>query len=456
MLAIGKSARQHCIVETLDNSKYEKEILSLADVDNIGLRAHSKEFECGKTDDPAFVAKYAELWRPDFAVIGPEEPLAAGVVDTLAKLGIPSVGPSEKLARLETSKSFARQILERHGIPGNPLFRRFETRDGLREYMKELGQFVVKPDGLTGGKGVKVWGDHFSTLQDGYDYASELLSKKRAAVVVEEKLEGEEFSFQSFSDGTNVVHMIPVQDHKRLLDADEGPNTGGMGSYTCEDHCLPFLTSDDLRDAGRINHDVVQALRSELGSEYKGIVYGGFIATRSGIRLIEFNARFGDPEAMNVLPLLETDFIDVCEAIISGTLNELDIRFSHKATVCKYVVPEGYPDHGVDDVEISLPVGPAAPNLRTYYGAVKGGGSRGPLKLTGSRAVAFVGIGSNVDEAERIAESAASKVVGPVQHRKDIGTKALIQKRVGHMSRLRAPQRPLEEVQENSSHRKFA
>jgi phosphoribosylamine--glycine ligase len=252
--------------------------------------------------------------------------------------------------------------------------------------------------------------------------------------VIEEKLEGEEFSYQSFCDGRHVKDTVAVQDHKRAYEGDSGPNTGGMGSYSCEDRSLPFLRKQDIQQASQINMAVAEAVRKEIGGDgFKGILYGGFMITKNGLKVLEYNARFGDPEAMNVLPLLETDFIDVCEAIISGTLDKIRVSFRSKATVCKYVVPDGYPDKPKREVRIdNIPA--STDNLKVYYAAVnqKADG----LYSTGSRAIAVVGIGNNLAEAEQVAEDAASKVNGPVRHRKDIGTSALIQRRIDHVNRL--------------------
>jgi len=374
--------------------------------------------------------------RPDFVFIGPEGPLAMGVVDALqTRLGIPCVGPTRKLAQLESSKAFTRELLRRHNIPGNPEYRVFRSREGIEEYCKELGAFVVKPDGLTGGKGVKVSGTHLQSARAGAEYAEELFLARHPAVVIEERLDGEEFSLQSFCDGSSVADMVVVQDHKRAYDGDLGPNTGGMGSYSCPDHRLPFLTEEHRQAASAITEAVAAAVAEDTGEKYKGILYGGFMLTRQGVRLLEYNARFGDPEALNVLSLLRTDLVDICEAIIRGTLGTLTVEFAPLATVCKYVVPEGYPDHPVTNERISLSRVPKeSERLKYYFAAVDE--RSGDLYLTGSRAIGFVGIGGTLDEAESIAEEAATAVDGPVYHRKDIGTRALIQQRCEHVRRI--------------------
>ncbi len=166
--------------------------------------------------------------------------------------------------------------------------------------------------------------------------------KESSSVIVEEKFDGEEFSLQCLCDGKTVVGTPLVQDHKRRFDGDRGPNTGGMGSYSLPDHSMPFLKPSDIEEGLEITRQVAAALLKETGSPYKGVMYGGFIATKNGAKLLEYNARFGDPEAMNILPLLKTDFVEICRHIIDGTLDQLKIEFEPKATVCKYVVPKGY------------------------------------------------------------------------------------------------------------------
>ncbi|HXH82021.1 MAG TPA: phosphoribosylamine--glycine ligase [Candidatus Tectomicrobia bacterium] len=377
--------------------------------------------------------------NPDFVVVGPEEPLKEGVVDSLQKkLGIRCVGPTQNLARLETSKSYTRELLSRHGIPGNPRFQIFtgENAGALERYLASLDGFVIKPDGLTGGKGVKVSGSHLKSLREGLEYAEALLRADRV-VIIEEKLDGEEFSLQSFCDGVNVVHMPAVQDHKRAWENDEGPNTGGMGSYSDTNHRLPFLAEEHLRAAREINAAVARALYRDTGERYKGILYGGFMVTRDGVRLLEYNARFGDPEALNVLSILTSDFAAICAAILEGSLHPELVDFARLATVCKYVVPSGYPDQPTTGAEISLrDVPPESARLKHYPASLDTRDGR--HYLTGSRAIAFVGIGPTLEDAERIAEEAASAVEGPVFHRRDIGTRRLVDARCRHMSRLLA------------------
>jgi len=379
-------------------------------------------------------------------IVGPEAPLCAGLADRLEdELALPVFGPRQAQARIEASKSWARELVARHGISGNPehrVVRRGEehaVEAVLREYEARLGGYVVKPDGLTGGKGVKVSGEHLGSIEEGVEYARAALEAD-GVVVVEERLDGEEFSLQTITDGTTSWHLPVVQDHKRAFEGDTGPNTGGMGSYSMADHSLPFLDQAELDAAREINERVVRALGEELGSPYRGVLYGGFMATGDGVRLVEYNCRLGDPEATNVLSILACDFVEVAHAAATGRLDQVALAVEPAATVCKYVVPEAYPGTGGSGEEIdATALGPLVEegSLRCYWAGVSR--REGELRATmlGSRALAVVGVAGTLEEAERRAEQGARLVAGPVRHRSDIGTAALVERRLAHMSRLR-------------------
>ena len=771
VLLIGNGAREHAIAEAFNRNKNAK-LFSYLKSKNPGIISLSGGFEIGNYNDLEKIKSYAQKIKPDFAFIGPEDPLNNGVVDLLKSIGISSVGPTKNLAQLETSKSFTRNILKKYKIKGNAKFEFFDKNNikDVKKFIDSIGKCVVKPDGLTGGKGVKVQGDHFQTKKEALDYCSEVL-QSHSSVIVEEKFKGEEFSLQCLTDGKAVVATPPVQDHKRAYADDKGPNcysedteiltekgwktfdklnrddkvmtynpsnkilkvekplrvywmkykgrmlhfkhreldllvtlnhrmliknrktkkekildaqklsgecnlylsgiwkgkslkvyrikefdykfgrklkkyninfsdwvkfmglflsegyifdnkkehrvficqsptsrhfeefkkilsklpfkffyspkdykfrinsiqlckvlseyglshekfvpnyiknanrknieefldaflmgdgsihngrkrfhsgskrliddiqelvmklrrssiitldkrktmlnpinkkyykanpvysleikpenevgirkkdikkidyigyigcvtvstgfvvvrrnnrvaisgnTGGMGSYSCENHLLPFLTKKYVEEGLEITQKVAEALHKETGEYYRGVMYAGFIVTKEGIKLLEYNARFGDPETMNILPIMETDFVDVCEAIINQNLNKIKIKFQNKATVCKYVVPEGYPDNPVKNEKIS--VGKIPKDARLYYASVdqKDDG----LYLTSSRAIGCLGIADSLEEAERIAEEATKSVRGKVFHREDIGTKKLIEKRIRHMKEI--------------------
>ena len=433
ILVIGSGAREHAIVRALDRSEQEKEIFCLASNMNPGISELCGGFTVGNINNPEFVVSSAKKTGATLAIIGPESPLASGVADALWNVNVKVVGPKKKLAQLETSKAFTRNLLKEYNIPGGPRYKPFSSMDGVLDFLNELGgYYVVKYDGLAGGKGVKVAGDHLRSHGEALDYCQKL-AVGGGEFVIEEKFIGEEFSLMSFCDGESLKHMPVVQDHKRAYEGDLGPNTGGMGTYSDANHSLPFLTDGEVLEACYINNQTAKALKDKFGEGYKGILYGGFMVTAGGVKLIEYNARFGDPEAMNVLSLLESDFIDICYGIVRGTLNQTVARFLNKSTVCKYAVPEGYPARPVkgESVDISLVSNPD--NL--FYSSVDT--QREVLVEAGSRTVAVVGIADTIPEAEKIAEKEISSVKGPLFHRTDIGTADLVQKRVKHMNSLR-------------------
>ena len=433
ILVIGSGAREHAIVRALDRSHQEKEIFCLASNMNPGIAELCDELLIGNFNDPDFVVNYTNEIGATLAIIGPENPLENGVADALWSVKVKVVGPKKDLAKLETSKAFTRDLLKEYDIPGGPKYRTFDSMNGVVEFLNELGEnYVVKYDGLAGGKGVKVSGEHLHSHDEALAYCQEL-TDKNGEFVIEEKFIGEEFSLMSFCDGDTLKHMPAVQDHKRAYEGDTGPNTGGMGTYSDANHSLPFLTEDDIAEAHQINIQTAKAVKDKFGEGYQGILYGGFMATANGVKLIEYNARFGDPEAMNVLSLLESDFIEICNGIADGSLNKVDVHFSNKATVCKYAVPEGYPNNPVKDEQIDISKIKNPDGL--FYASVDI--QNGKLVEAGSRTVAVVGMANSISNAEKIAEKEVSAIAGPLFHRSDIGTDMVIQKRINHMKSIR-------------------
>ena len=434
ILVVGSGAREHAIVEALSRSSQRPILLCASTAVNPGIAKKTSEYGICDITSSQEIVHLALEYDATLAIIGPEAPLAAGVADALWAANIPAVGPTRELAKVESSKAFTRELLEKHSIIGNPYFKRFHSLEGVQEVVLELDmRHVIKDDGLAGGKGVKVCGDHLQSREESLEFCRELVEQGHP-FVIEEKLEGEEFSLMSFCDGTTLRHMPAVQDHKRAYEGDLGPNTGGMGTYSDANHSLPFLSEIDIAQARLINERVAAALCTECGSPYQGILYGGFMATKDGVRLIEYNARFGDPESLNLLSLLKTDFVAVCRAIADRTLDTLEVEFSSKASVCRYVVPEGYPDSPRKGDEVVLPE-TLPEGVSMYLGAVDLVDGR--LIATGSRTVAFVGVGDTLAEAEALCGAAAKSIQGPFFHRTDIGTASAIARRVEHMNRLR-------------------
>jgi phosphoribosylamine--glycine ligase len=429
---VGNGAREHIIASVLvrDGAKLRAFMSSR----NPGIaQLCNNNVKISKLTDFQTLIEFAK--GVDFVVVGPEAPLVVGIVDSLKSAGIQCVGPNIEAAQLEGSKIFTRNLLQKYKIKSNILFKHFKNLNGVEDWIKEIGMHnvVVKPDGLTGGKGVKVFGEHMNSLQDIMLYCEDIL-KEGGQFIIEEKLDGEEFTLQTFVDGKHVIGTPLVQDHKRAYEGDNGPNTGGMGSYSMVDHLMPFITQTDVNDAISEMQKSIEALKKETGSEYKGFLYGQFMKTKKGIKLIEFNARFGDPEAMNVLSLLESNFVDICQRILKGTLQD-NLRFTKLATVCKYLVPEGYPV----DPRKNEPIEVDEQNLKKlgveyYYASVNE--ENGKIFTSSSRTLGILGKGATLEEAEKKAEAGTKYVKGQLYHRKDIGTQKLLQKRIDHMNTI--------------------
>lgn len=447
ILLVGSGAREHAIARAL--ACCECEIYAAMSSRNPGIIKLAKDTSVMHIQEPDIIAAYAKRTKSELAIIGPETPLVNGVVDRLSKEGIPCVGPTRKLAAIEGDKIFCRELLKKHSIPGNPKYEIFTDIDTAETYLRKSGPVAIKPVGLTGGKGVRTTGTDMPTKNSEIAYVKELFQKKIGGfekILVEELLDGEEYSLQAFIDGEN-VHVMPlVQDHKRAYDNDAGPNTGGMGSYSDHNHLLPFVSETHFETSSQIMQQVINALHEDTNDEYRGILYGQFMIAKSqdekkpSPKLIEFNCRFGDPEAMNVLSILSpaSNFLEICQAIARGTLSNKMVSFQRKATVCKYLVPTGYPDKP----NVGQPVSVNEDALKKtgsilFYASVDLKDSQ--ILTTSSRAIAVVGIDESIKAAEKGAEAATTNITGPVTHRRDIGTSALIQKRVDHVKALETP-----------------
>lgn len=433
ILIIGSGAREHAIAKALAK---DSQIACFASSNNPGITPLCQAYEVGDITNSQAILDFCKANTIEFAIIGPEAPLEKGVADALWKNNIPVIGPKKTLARIETSKGFTRDLFEKYQLPGGPRYQRFTNLQGVNDFLNELGSdYVIKADGLMGGKGVKVSGEHLQNHEEAFHYCQSLIDKGHS-FIIEEKFVGQEFSLLSFSDGVHLAHMPAVQDHKRAFENDLGPNTGGMGSYSDADHSLPFLTNTDIQTAQKLNEQTIQALKQECDEHYIGILYGGFMATKDGVKLIEYNARLGDPEALNLLSLLKTSLTDIFRAMIAGNLSQPQVQFLKKASVCKYAVPNGYPDNPVKNEIIDIS---AVTNKQAlFFGAVEQQGKQ--LLETGSRTIGVVALADSISEAESMVEADIHSIKGPLFHRKDIGTAALIEKRIQHMQHIRERQ----------------
>lgn len=425
-LVVGGGGREHALARALSCNP-ESVLYAVMSHENPGIAALCQDYLIASETDIDAIVSFARRRQIQYAVIGPETPLHAGVSDALLEIGIGCLGPTRAAAQIETDKAFCRRLMKEYQIEGLPAYRFFsDPEDAVAFISSHEEDIVIKPVGLTGGKGVRVMGEQVDRA-GAVEYARSI----QGGMVIEERLIGEEFTLMAFVDGKSLIPMPLVQDHKRAYEGDSGPNTGGMGSYSMPDHGLPFVEEAEYIAALRIMHDVVSALQRS-GIPYCGILYGQFMNTSTGPKVIEFNARFGDPEAMNVLSILSSDFSGIVVRVAEGTLSQSDVVFDRKATVCKYIVPAGYPDKPEKGEKIAFS---GNHDALLYYANVEE--KDGSLFTRSSRSLAFVGVGESLEDAERSAEAAASSVRGNVRYRTDIGKETILSDRIHHMKELR-------------------
>jgi phosphoribosylamine--glycine ligase len=422
VLLLGGGGREHAIAEALAP---DCDLYAAAGNRNPGVAGLADGFTELDTTDPEAVVDHAETIDATLVVVGPEAPLAAGVVDALEDAGIYAFGPKQADARIETDKPFQRRFMADHDVPGQAEFAAFEDSGAAADYVESVdGHVAVKPAGLTGGKGVRVTGDQVSKAEAG-DYVRE---SDHDEWVIEERLEGVEVTVQALV-ANGEVRVTPVaHDHGRAHEGDEGPNTGGMGSIAGPETLLPFVTEADYEAAV----DTIEAVVDGL-EDYRGVLYGQFMLTADGPKVVEFNARFGDPEAMNTLPGMETPLLDVLGAGRDGDRLP-DLSFASTATVCKYVVPEGYPTDPEGGTAISVDETDLG-DARLYYASVDE--REDGLYTTTSRSYAVVGTGDSLADANDAADAALGDLPDGLRVRRDVGSAALLQQRVDRMAALR-------------------
>ncbi len=435
ILVIGSGAREHIIAKTLAKTA---EVYAYMSKKNPGLIEVSEDYIVGDESDFDNIVKFAKDNDIDIAFIGPEAPLEKGIVDVLNENGIDCVGPTKKAAQIETNKAFMRQLFDDYDIDGSLNYGTFYDLDEAYEFIDELNEpVVVKPIGLTGGKGVKIVGDQLASNDEAKEYVKEIFDEKMsgyAGVVLEELLLGEEYTIQAFVDGKNLVAMPAAQDHPHAFEGNTGPITGGMGSYSDSNHLLPFLSQEEYDKSVDIMQQTVDAIAKEE-EPYKGILYGQFMLTKDGPKIIEYNARFGDPEAMNVLALLEDDFAEISKQIVDGTLT--DANFENKASVCKYVVPDNYPNTKAADTIVEVDEKAINDdNAEVCYAAVYLDDDNN-IRLTSSRAIAVLSVADTIKEAEATCEDAIGYIKGDVYHRRDVATQELLDEKIEHMKEIK-------------------
>ena len=417
VLLVGSGGREHAIAWKLGLSPKIEQLWIAPG--NPGTAQVGDNIPIAADNVPALV-NFARQNQADLVVVGPEASLAVGLSDALASAGIAVFGPSQVAAQIETSKSFAKQFMQRHAIP-TARFAAFKQFEPAVEYLDKVDYpVVIKASGLAAGKGV--------LLPVGKDEARHALhamlvegqfGRAGEEVIVEERLEGEEVSLLAFTDGKTISVMPPAQDHKRLLDGDRGPNTGGMGAYAPAPICPPEMQARLIKE---VLQPAVDGLRAE-GTPFVGVLYAGLIFTRDGPKVLEFNARFGDPETQVILPLLESDLLEICTACAHGQLDQTPVRWKNRSAVCVVMASAGYPEKSLPPVPIhgleSLPQG----SLVFHAGT---GIKEAEILATGGRVLGITCTGEKLPQAVSAAYASLECInFQGAQYRKDIAQKAL-------------------------------
>ncbi|MBH5319008.1 phosphoribosylamine--glycine ligase [Paenibacillus sp. GSMTC-2017] len=419
ILVIGGGGREHAIVWALKKSEKVTKLFCAPGNAGIAQLAECVPLAVSQFDE---LTRYAKDTAIDLVFVGPDDPLADGIVDAFEAAGIPAFGPNKLAAEIEGSKIFMKNLLKKYNIPTA----KYETFTDYRAALTYLRQHslpaVIKTDGLAAGKGVTV----AATLEEAEAALREAMVDKVFGnsgnqVVIEEFLEGQEMSILAFVDGETVKPMVPAQDHKQIFDGDKGPNTGGMGTYCPLPHIDPAIIEESIVS---IIIPTAKAMVSE-GRSFRGILFAGLMVTKDGPKTIEFNARFGDPEAQVLLPSLKTDLLDIVLAAMNGQLGKLDIEWKDEAAVCVAIASEGYPaSYPKGRVITGISEAEAQGALVFHAGTAE---KDGELVTSGGRVLGIVGVGRDIAEARTRAYEAVSVIqFEGKQNRTDIASKALV------------------------------
>jgi phosphoribosylamine---glycine ligase len=464
VLVVSYGAREAAIVDALSRSPNHQVELFIADKQrnpfNVERAAKHVVIPDLNVDD---ICKFAQANRDkiDFVILGSEKPIIDGIRDLIEKsTGIPVVCPKQKYA-IEASKVEQRLLFEEIAPEANPRFKVFDPKDyssvdevkkEVYEWLDELNnQVAVKPDKPTAGKGVGVWGDHFSTRAQLFEHF--LSNYQYSSVIIEEKVDGEESSSMAFCDGKHLIPLPDTRDYKRAFDDDKGPNTGGMGSYKDTEDYLPFMTSADRETEVAIAQKIFQGWSRKINDDtaLRGVpLYLAFMHTHGGPKILEINSRPGDPESINLFPILKDDFVDLCYKMIEGNLNRVEVEKS--ATVLTYKVPPSYGGYAeVHPKSPKLSEAQTPIDLSAAYALTRKYGDKiriypGSMELRNnsnfalkSRVVGVLGIGEDIEAARLISQEGAKIIKGGgLWNRTDIASKSHIAKSVQHMKQLRA------------------
>lgn len=422
VLILGSGGREHALAWAVKRSARVTEVVCAPG--NGGMAQLARCVAVDLKDVDAMV-RLAEAEQPGLTIVGPELPLSLGIVDALQERGLRVFGPTQAAARLESSKGFAKQFMKRHQIPTA----HYAVCASAAEFEKAVAFFhppiVVKADGLAAGKGVIMCPSRNIALEAAHGlFSGALLGAAEQQVVIEECLEGEEISFLCLTDGTHVTPLVPAQDHKRIGEGDTGPNTGGMGVYS----------TDAMLDAGMtewILHHIAQPTvrgMAEEGTPFAGVLYIGLMMTARGPEVLEYNARFGDPETQAILPRLESDLVEALEACVEGQLCDMELRWSRGASACVVASSTGYPGSYKTGFPIAgLGAAGQVPGVQVFHsGTARLGGQ---LVTSGGRVLGVTAAGDSLEQALGRAYQALAEIeFEGIYYRRDIGHRALTKK----------------------------
>jgi phosphoribosylamine--glycine ligase len=415
ILIVGNGGREHALLWKLRRDAPDAEIFVTRP--NGGMAPHCRPVELAPTDVEA-LSGWAGAHHIDLTVIGPEGPLAAGIVDRFQAKGLSVFGPTKAAARIEASKAYAKELMRTAGVP-TAEHRTFTEMEGAEAYVRERGApIVVKASGLAAGKGAVVC----ATVEEALDAVRSMLGtlafgEAGREVVIEEHMEGEELSVFAITDGERCVILVPAQDHKRVGDGDTGPNTGGMGAYAPVSIATPDLIE---RAKDTVFRPTLAALAND-GAPFKGLLYAGLMLTRAGIRVVEFNCRFGDPETQVVLPLLDSSLLDLMATVAEGgTLAGKNARQRPGAAVTTVVAAGGYPGAFEKGKAVRIPEGLETDRLLIFHAGTERRG--GELLTSGGRVLAVTALAASLPEAADESRRAAARIAfDGAFHRSDIG-----------------------------------
>jgi len=423
VLVLGAGGREHALAWSAARSPRVSEVVCAPGNGGISQVARCAPVDLKNVDD---MVRLAEAEKPGLVIVGPELPLSLGIVDALTARGFRAFGPTQAAAQLESSKAFAKHFMQRHQIPTA----RYAVCTKVAELEEAIGHFhapiVVKADGLAAGKGVLICESRAIALESAHGlFDGTLLGEPASQVVLEEFLEGEEVSFMCLSDGTHVAPLAPAQDHKRIGDGDTGPNTGGMGVYSTDELLEPHMREWILR---HIAEPTVRGMAEE-GTPFVGVLYCGLMMTARGPEVLEYNARFGDPETQAVLVRLESDLVDALEACIDGKLAETELKFTPGAAACVVASSAGYPGGYKTGFPISgLSRAAQVPGAQVFHSGTARVGSQ--IVTSGGRVLGVTAAGDSLPDALASAYQALAEIqFEGMYYRRDIGHRALKKRR---------------------------